>query len=99
MNDIKRKELEKACKKEKNHKVRARMIAVCMVRVRNMSVERLPAFRYAVPCGSAPGCAATTKETSKASGIFPDADGSDGSGQNCGSDQIQSNRCVSDHPN
>ena len=32
-------ELEKAYKKEKNHKVRARMVAVRMVRVRNMSVS------------------------------------------------------------
>ena len=39
MNDTKREELEKACKKEKDHKVRARMVAVRMVRVRNMSVE------------------------------------------------------------
>ena len=39
MDDIKREELEKACKKEKNHKVRTRMVAVRMVRVRNMSVN------------------------------------------------------------
>ena len=39
MDDAKREELEKACKKEKDHKVRARMVAVRMVRVRNMSVE------------------------------------------------------------
>ena len=39
MDDIKREELEKACKKEKNHKVRTRMAAVRMVRVLNMSVE------------------------------------------------------------
>ena len=39
MDDTKREELEKACKKEKGHKVRARMVAVRMVRVRNMSVE------------------------------------------------------------
>ena len=39
MNDTKQEELEKACKKEKNHKVRARMVTVCMVRVRNMSVS------------------------------------------------------------
>ena len=32
-------ELEKAYKKEKNHKVRTRMVAVRMVHVRNMSVE------------------------------------------------------------
>ena len=39
MDDTKREELEKACKKEKNHKVRTRMVAVRMVRVRNMPVE------------------------------------------------------------
>ena len=39
MNDTKREELEKACKKEKDHRVRARMVAVRMVRVRNMPVE------------------------------------------------------------
>ena len=39
---------------------------------------RLPASRYTVPRGSATGCAVTTKEASKASGIFPDVDGPDG---------------------
>ena len=37
MDDIKREKLEKACKKI--HKVRTRMVAVRMVRVRNMPVE------------------------------------------------------------
>ena len=39
MNDIKQEEFEKACKKEKNHKVRIRMVAVRMVHVLNMSVD------------------------------------------------------------
>ena len=39
MDDTKREELEKACKKENDHKVRPRMVAVRMVRVRNMSVS------------------------------------------------------------
>ena len=39
MDSTKLEELEKAYKKEKNHKVRARMVAVRMVRVRNMSVS------------------------------------------------------------
>ena len=39
MDNIKREKLERACKKEKNHKARTRMIAVRMVRVRNISVE------------------------------------------------------------
>ena len=39
MDDTKREELEKACKKEKDHKVRTRMIAVRMVRARNISVD------------------------------------------------------------
>ena len=39
MNDIKQKELEKTCKKENDYKVRARMVAVRMVRVLNISVE------------------------------------------------------------
>ena len=41
MNDTKREELGKACKKEKDHKVRARMVAVRMVRVRNMTVDEV----------------------------------------------------------
>ena len=40
MDNIKREELEKACKKEKDHKVRTRMVAVRMVRVLNISVEK-----------------------------------------------------------
>ena len=39
MDDTKREELEKACKKEKDHKVRTRIVAVRMVRVLNMSVD------------------------------------------------------------
>ena len=39
MDDTKLEELEKACKKEKSHKVQTRMIAVRMIRVRNMSVD------------------------------------------------------------
>ena len=39
MDDTKREELGKACKKEKDQKVRTRMVAVRMVRVRNMSVD------------------------------------------------------------
>ena len=39
MDDTKLEELEKAYKKENNHKVLVRMVAVRMVRVRNMSVE------------------------------------------------------------
>ena len=39
MDDTKLEELEKACKKEKDHKVRARMVAVRIVRVLNISVE------------------------------------------------------------
>ena len=39
MDDTKLEELEKAYKKENNHKVLARMVAVRMVRVRNMSVS------------------------------------------------------------
>ena len=39
MNDTKREELEKACKKEKDQKVRTKMVAVRMVRVLDMSVD------------------------------------------------------------
>ena len=39
MNDTKREELEKVCKKKMDQKVRTRMVAVRMVRVRNMSVD------------------------------------------------------------
>ena len=41
MNDTKREELGKTCKKEKEHKIRARMVAVRMVRVPNMSVDEV----------------------------------------------------------
>ena len=72
MDDTKREELEKACK---NYKVRTRMVAVRMVRVRNMSVEETADIRVRRPHGSATGCAAATKEALKASGTFPDAGG------------------------
>ena len=39
MDATKLEELEKTSKKEKNYKVRARMVTVRMVRVRNMSVD------------------------------------------------------------
>ena len=39
MNNTKLEELEKAYKKEKDHKVRTRMVVVRMVRVCNMSVK------------------------------------------------------------
>ena len=39
MDDTKREELEKACKKEKDHKVRTRIVAVRMVRVLSMPVD------------------------------------------------------------
>ena len=39
MNDTKLEELEKTCKGEKDQKIRIRMVAVRMVRVRNMPVN------------------------------------------------------------
>ena len=42
MDDIKREELEKACKKEKDHKIRTRMVAVRMVRVVPATAIRSP---------------------------------------------------------
>ena len=39
IDDIKWEELEKVCKKEKDHKVQTRMVVVRMVRVLDMSVE------------------------------------------------------------
>ena len=39
MDNTKQEELEKACKKEKDHKVRTRMITVRMVRARNIAVD------------------------------------------------------------
>ena len=42
MNDTKREELEKACKKEKDQKVRTRMVAVGMVRCLTCPRMRLP---------------------------------------------------------
>ena len=49
MDDIKREELEKTCKKEKDHKVRIRMVAVRMVRVLNMSVEETASIQVRCP--------------------------------------------------
>ena len=46
MDDIKREELEKACKKEKDHKVRTRMVAVRMVLVLDTS-DTAPSWRAA----------------------------------------------------
>ena len=40
MDDTKLKELEKAYKKEKNYKIRIKVITVRMVHVRNMSVNK-----------------------------------------------------------
>ena len=48
MDDTKREELEKACKKERDQKVRTRMVAVRMVRVLNISVEKTANLQ--VPC-------------------------------------------------
>ena len=47
MDDIKREELEKACKKI--HKIRARIVAVRMVRVLNMSVEETASIQVHCP--------------------------------------------------
>ena len=49
MNDTKLEELEKACKKEKDHKVRTRMVAVRMVRVLNMSVDETAKIQVRCP--------------------------------------------------
>ena len=49
MDDTKLEELEKTCKKEKDHKVRTRMIAVRMVRVRSMSVDGTASIRVRCP--------------------------------------------------
>ena len=65
MDDIKREELEKPCKKI--HKIRARMVAVRMVWVLDMSVEGTTSLRYAVPRGSATGCAAIPRVQSSRS--------------------------------
>ncbi len=46
MNDTKREELEKACK---NYKVRARMVAVRIVRVRNMPVDEAAGIQKRSP--------------------------------------------------
>ena len=78
MDSTKLEELEKAYKKEKNHKVRARMVAVRMVRVRNMSVSETADIQGRCPNGFITCCAVTTKEASKASGISPKADGPGG---------------------
>ena len=64
MDDIKREELEKACKKI--HKVRARMVAVRMVRVLDMSVGETASLQVRCPTRIRDCCAATTKEALKA---------------------------------
>ena len=66
MDDTKREELEKACKKEKDHKVRTRIVAVRMVRVLNMSVDETASIMVTVPRGSVTGCSVMTKEDLKA---------------------------------
>ena len=68
MDNIKREEFKKMCKKI--HKVRARMVAVRMVRMLNMSVDETASIQDTVPREFATGCAVTTKDASKASGIF-----------------------------
>ena len=75
MDDIKREELKKTCKKEKYHKVRVRTVTVRMVLRSICPWMRLQASRYVAPRGSATGCAVTTKEASRVSGIFPDVAG------------------------
>ena len=77
MDDTKLEELEKACKKEKNHKVRIRMVADAWFACATCLWMRLPNPSAVPRVGSATGCAATTNETSKASGIFSDAGGSE----------------------
>ena len=49
MDDIKREELEKACKKEKDRKVRTRMVAVRMVHVLDMSVDEAANLQVRCP--------------------------------------------------
>ena len=49
MDGTKREELEKACKKEKDHQVRTRIVAVRMVRVLNMSVDETASIRVRCP--------------------------------------------------
>ena len=49
MDDIKREELEKACRNEKNHKVRTKMVVVRMTRVLNMSVEETASIQVCCP--------------------------------------------------
>ena len=66
---IKRKELEKACKKI--HKVLTRMVAVRIVRVFNVYVNTA-SIQYTVSRGSTNGCAVTTRATScKHTGACP----------------------------
>ena len=49
MDDTKREKLEKACKKEKDQKVRTRMVAVRMACVRNMPVEETANLQVRCP--------------------------------------------------
>ena len=58
MDDIKREEVEKACKKE-DSKIRIRMVTIRMVLVRNMTVEEPQIFGDAAQIWSTTGCAVT----------------------------------------
>ena len=49
MDDIKREELEKACKKEKDHKVRTRRLPFAWCGVLNMSVEETASILVRCP--------------------------------------------------
>ena len=75
MNDTKREELEKACKKEKDHKVRTKMVAVRMVRVLNMSADETADIRVHCPTWVSNWLHRYDKAAWKASGIFPAAAG------------------------
>ena len=75
MDDINREELEKTCKKEKDHKVRTRMVAVHMVRVLNMSVEETANLQVHCPTWVRDRLRRYDEGCLEGPGIFPDAVG------------------------
>ena len=99
MDDIKREELEKACKKEKDHKVRTRMVAVRMVRVLNISVEETANLQVHCPtwvrdrlrCYDEGGLEGL-RDLLRRGTLYDTV-------QNRGSDQIRSHRRVPDYRN
>ena len=71
---MEREEPEWACKKEKNHKVRVRMLAACMMRVFDMSVGEAAGIQVRCPMWARNRLRRYDKAAPIPSRILPDAD-------------------------